>query len=116
LGLSTWRIPEPKHVAWLNSYSILKVTHKVRVPFIVGDYIDEVECNVLPLEVCELLLGRSWKYDRNVTHDGRANTYSFVHDGKQSKYMIPISGLHQDEGSSLQIGTLGQPTICNDLV
>jgi hypothetical protein len=28
----------------------------------------------------------------------------------------PISGLHQDEGSSLRIGTSGQPTICNDLV
>jgi hypothetical protein len=25
----------------------------------------------------------SWQYDRNVTHAGRANTYSFVHDGKQ---------------------------------
>jgi hypothetical protein len=60
LGLSTWRIPEPKHVEWLNSCGMLKVTHKVRVPFIVGDYIDEVECDVLPLEVCGLLLGRPW--------------------------------------------------------
>jgi hypothetical protein len=33
LGLSTWRIPEPKHVAWLNSRGMLKITHKVRVPF-----------------------------------------------------------------------------------
>jgi hypothetical protein len=47
LGLLTWRIPEPKHVAWLNSYSMLKVTHKVPVPFTVGDYVDEVECDVL---------------------------------------------------------------------
>jgi hypothetical protein len=28
----------------------------------------------------------------------------------------PILGLHQDKGSSLQIGTPGRPTICNDLV
>jgi hypothetical protein len=83
LGLSTWHIPEPNHVAWLNSCGILKVTHKVSVPFIVGDYVDEVECDVLPLEVCGLLLGRPRQYDRNVTHAGRANTYSFVHDGKQ---------------------------------
>jgi hypothetical protein len=33
LGLSTWRIPEPKHVEWLNIYGKRKVTHKVRVPF-----------------------------------------------------------------------------------
>jgi hypothetical protein len=73
VGLSTWRIPEPKHVAWLNSCSMLKVTHKVHVPFTVGDYVDEVECDVLPLEVYGLLLGRPWPYDRNVTHAGRAN-------------------------------------------
>ena len=83
LGLSTWRIPEPKHLEWLNNCGMLKVTHKVRVSFTVGDYVDEVECDVLPLEVCGLLLGRPWQYDRNVTHAGRANTYSFMHDGKQ---------------------------------
>jgi hypothetical protein len=68
LGLTTWRVPEPKHVAWLNSCGMLKFTHKVSVPFIVGDYVDEVETDVLPLEVCGLL---------------RGNTYSFVHDSKQ---------------------------------
>jgi hypothetical protein len=83
LGLSTWCIPEPEHVEWLNSYGMLKVTHKVRVPFTVGEYVDKVECDVLPLEVCGLLLGRPWQYDRNDIHAGRANTYSFVHDGKQ---------------------------------
>jgi hypothetical protein len=82
LGLSTWRIPEPKHLEWLNSCGMLKVTHKVRVQFTVGEYVDEVECDVLPLEVCGLLLGRPWQYDRNVTHAGRANIFSFVHDGK----------------------------------
>jgi hypothetical protein len=76
LGLSTWRIPGPKHVVWLNSYGMLKVTHKIRVLFIVGDYVDEVECDVLPLEVCGLLLGCPWQYDCNVTNAGRANTYS----------------------------------------
>jgi hypothetical protein len=54
----------------------------VRVPFTVDDYVDEVECDVLPLEVCGLLLGCPWQYDRNAMHAGRANTYSFMHDGK----------------------------------
>jgi hypothetical protein len=62
---------------------MLKITHKVRVPFTVDDYVDEVECDVLPLEVCGLLLGHPWQYDRNAMHAGRANTYSFMHDGKQ---------------------------------
>jgi hypothetical protein len=83
LGLSTWRIPELRHVEWVNSCGMLKITLKVRVLFTVDDYVDEVECNVLPLEVCGLLLGRPWQYDCNAIHAGRANTYSFMHDGKQ---------------------------------
>jgi hypothetical protein len=59
LGMSIWRIPKPKHVAWLNRCGMLKVIHKVRVPFTVGDHVDVVECDVLPLVVCGLLLGRS---------------------------------------------------------
>jgi hypothetical protein len=83
LGLSTWRIPEPRHVEWVNSCGMLKITHKVHVPFTVDDYVDQVECDVFPLEVCGLLLGCPWQYDRNAIHAGRANTYSFMHDGKQ---------------------------------
>ncbi|KAK1641709.1 hypothetical protein QYE76_059514 [Lolium multiflorum] len=83
LGLSTWRLPEPKHLEWLNSCGMLKITHKVCVPFTVDEYVDEIECDLLPLEVCGLLLGRPWQYDRNVTHAGIANTYSFMHGGKQ---------------------------------
>ena len=44
---------------------------------------DEVECDVLSMKVCGLLLGRPWQYDHNTMHVGRSNTYTFVHDGKQ---------------------------------
>ncbi|KAK1618597.1 hypothetical protein QYE76_024114 [Lolium multiflorum] len=93
LGLSTWRLPEPKRLEWLNSCGMLKITHKVRVPFIVDEYVDEIECDVLPLEVCGLLLGRPWQYDRNVTHAGRANTYSFMHSGKH-RTLKPLGDDH----------------------
>ena len=53
------------------------------MPFSVGEYVDHVECDVLPLEVCGLLLGRPWQYDRDVTHAGRINTYTFKHKGKR---------------------------------
>ena len=48
LGLSAWRYGEPYHLEWLNNCGKLKITHKVRVPFSVGQYVDEVECDVLP--------------------------------------------------------------------
>nr|GEX07348.1 hypothetical protein [Tanacetum cinerariifolium] len=33
------------------------------------------------MDGCHLLVGRPWEYDRNTTHNGRANTYSFMFDG-----------------------------------
>ncbi|GJZ48798.1 putative nucleotidyltransferase, ribonuclease H [Tanacetum coccineum] len=44
-------------------------------------YKNSVWCDVVPMDVCHLLLGRPWEYDRNTTHNGRANTYSFLFDG-----------------------------------
>jgi hypothetical protein len=54
---------------------MMKITHKVHVSFTVGDYVDEVECDVLLLEVCGQLLGHRWQYDRNVVW---ARHYYFV--------------------------------------
>jgi hypothetical protein len=79
LGLSTWRILEPRNVEWVNSCGMLKITHKVCVPFTVDDYVDEVECDVFPLKVCGMLLVRPWLYDHNAIHAGIANTYLFMH-------------------------------------
>ena len=35
------------------------------------------------MDVCHILLGRPWKYDRKFVHDGRKNTYSVEKDGKR---------------------------------
>ena len=47
----------------------------VCMEFQIGPYKDTVECDVVPISVCHLLLGRPWQFDRNVQHNGRANTY-----------------------------------------
>ncbi|KAF3646753.1 Transcription factor VIP1 [Capsicum annuum] len=39
----------------------------------VGNYQDEVFCDVIPMQACHLLLGRSWQYVRATVHDGRTN-------------------------------------------
>ena len=33
------------------------------------------------MDVCQLLLGRPWQYDRNAIHEGRSDTYVFRHVG-----------------------------------
>ena len=38
-------------------------------------------CDVMPMDVCHILLGRTWQYDRGAMHDGKRNTYKFGKDG-----------------------------------
>ena len=65
----------------MNQSGMLKITHRARVKFSMGIYVDSVDCNVVPMNVCHLLLGRPWQYDLDATHGGRSNTYSFIHKG-----------------------------------
>ena len=83
LSLPTWKHPQPHCVEWLYNSGKLKVTHKVRLKFSVGNYEDTVVCDVLPMDACHVLLGRPWQFDKRSTHEGRSNTYSLWHKGKR---------------------------------
>jgi hypothetical protein len=41
------------------------------------------------MDVCHLLFGRPWKYDRNVIHDGRMNTCTLEKNGR-THMLLPI--------------------------
>ena len=41
------------------------------------------------MDVCHLLLGRAWKYDKNVVHDGKKNTYTLEKNGRMHM-LLPI--------------------------
>nr|GEX22432.1 aminotransferase-like mobile domain-containing protein [Tanacetum cinerariifolium] len=49
-------------------------------PYVIQSYADEIWCDVIPMDACRVLLGRSWLFDRWVMHDGYQNTYSFNHN------------------------------------
>ena len=40
------------------------------------------------MDVCHLLLYRPWKYDRNVIHDGRMNTYTLEKNGRTHMLLL----------------------------
>ena len=63
---------------WMNQSGTLKITHRARVKFSMGNYVDSVDCNVVPMNACHLLLGRPWQFDLDATHGGHSNTYSFI--------------------------------------
>ena len=51
------------------------------VSFSIGRYKDEVWCDVVPMYASHMLLGRPWKYDQRVMHDGFKNQYSLIMEG-----------------------------------
>ena len=60
----------------------LSVAQRCLVYIEIGEYKDEIYCNVLPMDVAHVLLGRPWLYDLNVTNFGKDNIYSFKYKGK----------------------------------
>jgi hypothetical protein len=81
LGLTMRPHKNPYHIQWLNDSGRAKVTQTARVHFSLGPYSDFVDCDVVPMQACSLLLGRPWEYDNNAIHHGRSNTYTLMHNG-----------------------------------
>ena len=55
----------------------------MQVYFKIGAYKDTLECDLVPMSICHLLLGRPWQFDRGVIHNGRTNHYGFKMKGKE---------------------------------
>jgi hypothetical protein len=54
------------------------------------------------MDVCHVLLGRPWKYERNVIHDGRKNTYTLEKNGcKHMLFPIEDKGVKEEASPSI---------------
>jgi len=98
LSLTTRPHPHPYYIQWFNNSGKVKVTRTVRVHFSISTYADFVDCDVVPMQACSLLLGRPWQFDKNSVHHGRNNQYTLVHKDKHITLlpMTPDSILKDD--------------------
>jgi hypothetical protein len=98
LALITKSHPRPYYIQWLNNSGKAKVTKLVRINFTIGSYHDVVECDVVPMQACHILLGRPWQFDKDSMHHGRLNQYSFLHHDKKIVLhpMSPEAIMHDD--------------------
>jgi hypothetical protein len=90
LALSTKPHPHMYHIQWLNNSGKAKVTKLVRINFVIGSYHNFVECDVVPMQACHILLGRHWKFDTDCVHHGRSNQFSLLHHDKKIM-LLPMS-------------------------
>ncbi|XP_066341816.1 uncharacterized protein [Miscanthus floridulus] len=90
LGLQPRRHPHPYYMQWLNNSGIVKVSAMIRLSFSIGDYHGEVDCDIVPMQACHLLLGRPWQFDVDSVHFGRSNKHTFIHNDKKV-VLIPLS-------------------------
>ncbi|MQL91057.1 hypothetical protein Taro_023661 [Colocasia esculenta] len=80
LGLTTEDHPRPYQVSWVDTTSI-PVRLRCLVPIHLQSYEAQIWCDVLPMEVGIVILGRPWIYDTDAALYGRSNTCVFKHGG-----------------------------------
>ena len=78
LNLPLIKHPKPYKLQWLNERGEIKVTKQVLIALSIGNYKDEILCDVVSMHADHIILGRPWQFDRKVNHDGYKNSYSFV--------------------------------------
>eukprot|EP00253_Pinus_taeda_P011190 PITA_11190 len=81
LKLKTKKHPTPYKVSWLQKEYQLVGNEQCEVELQLGKYRDKILCDVMPMDVCHILLGRTWQYDRGGMDDGKKNTYKLSKDG-----------------------------------
>ena len=89
LNLKTEDHPNPYQIAWVNDASIL-VSSRCLVTFNFSNNFElSAWCDVLPMKVAHIMLGRPWLFDERVQHDGYENTYTLVRNGRK-KILRPM--------------------------
>ena len=78
--------PKPYKLQWINEDGELTVDKQVKVEFSIGNYLDKVLCDVVPMEACHILLGRPWQFDMKTLHNGLTNGVFFTH--KKKKFVL----------------------------
>ena len=99
LGLETKPHPKPYPLGWIHDKAKLNVTKQCKVKFVIAaKLVDEVELGVIPLDICGMVLGSPYLYDRKSILFRHENKYQITKDGVE--YIVRA---HQTKINSILI-------------
>jgi hypothetical protein len=82
LKLETIQHPKPYPLGWICDNAKLQVTRRCKLRFaITANFIDEVELDVIPLDICGIVLGSPYLYDRKAIFHRHENKYHLFKNG-----------------------------------
>ncbi|XP_052724926.1 uncharacterized protein LOC128194132 [Vigna angularis] len=70
LNLTVIPHPKPYKLHWLNEDEDITVKNQVKLAISIGNFKDDVICDLVHMEACHVLLGRPWQFDNDTTHHG----------------------------------------------
>jgi hypothetical protein len=79
--------PQPYTIGWIFQGRDLCVNQQCHLPYDIKPFKDEVLCDISPLEVCDVILGRPYLWKRHAVYDSRPCNVNITL-GRQF-YMIP---------------------------
>jgi hypothetical protein len=71
LLLLTTTHPQPYTIGWLHQGRDLHVSRQCRLPYNIKPFTDEVLCDIVPLDVFDVLLRQSYLWKRHAVYDSR---------------------------------------------
>jgi hypothetical protein len=71
LDLSITPHPQPYTIGWLRQGRDLHISQQCHLPYNIKPFKDEVLCDIYPLEVCDVLLGKPYLWKRHVVYESR---------------------------------------------
>jgi hypothetical protein len=80
--LETIPHPKPYPLGWICDNAKLQVTRRCKLRFdITAHFVDEVELDVIPLDICGIVLGSPYLYDRKAIFHRHENKYHLFKNG-----------------------------------
>lgn len=74
LGLPNITHPQPYTIGWFHYGRDLRVGQQCHLPYSIKPFMDEVLCDMVPLDVCDVLLGQPYLWKRHAVYESRPHT------------------------------------------